>query len=789
MDFTRLQSRSDELVQLSGDWLFFPGEFVSPDRISQRIATGGTTLPVPGTWNDLFPERSLFSRGTGYGTYAIELRGIQSWLKGGHPLLYMKDALTAYRMVFVPHGSGEPVPVMGNGVPGENDETSIPQLLPVTGQIPPGLDSGILLLHVSNFNDNFGGMVHAPTMGNDLSIVRHLTGKLAIDFFILGTLFLSGIYHLILRLFRQEDQPSLLFGLINLIIAFRMLLTEKYIQIAFPQPNEFAFEFFMKLDYATFYVAVPLYVFFIISIFHENRFPRIKRLLVGVAGLFLSTLIFPQVVYGHFLQAYQAWTGVWIIFLVHLLVRATREKQTGATASLVGGVILFVAVINDILYSINLIFTMYLLSYGFIIFIMAHSLAIAARFARTHSLARHLSQKLQKEVEKQTSELVEKNFQLEQANGRKDLFLQNISHEIRTPLTLIHSPLQEMAAGIYGPLNGAMDRTVQIMKQNSERLLQLINQLLDLSRLEAGELGFTPSTLDLGPILERVCESFSFSLDQKELRIQKEIPSSPVMIQGDEKKLVRIFTNLLSNALKFTPTGGTIRIHLEKLDDRIQIAIEDSGIGIEKKDIPHIFERFRKVERTRFAGVEGSGIGLSIVKAFVEMHNGQISVSSEPDRGTRFTISFPTGTGNLEAEDSQISRLPMAAVHGTGNGSEKHKKILIVEDHEDMRIFIHHILDKIYDCTIAANGREGLNLASQNRYDLILTDYMMPVMDGISMVRELKNIPGASGIPVLILSAGIPELADAGLTGSATLSKPFKPDQLKETVRALLARK
>ncbi|MBN2078907.1 MAG: SpoIIE family protein phosphatase [Spirochaetes bacterium] len=437
-----------------------------------------------------------------------------------------------------------------------------------------------------------------------------------------------------------------------------------------------------------------------------------------------------------------------------------------------------------------------------------------------------LNRDLEIRVQDRTRELTEANDKLLEMDKIKSNFFANISHEIRTPLTLILSPVE---SAIQGDRDILVDDTFLLnIHRNAIRLLKLINNLLDFSKIEAGQMVLNVKELDVIRLIRVFVDSVLSSAESKSVSLEYHPEREEINLFLDLEKFDRIILNLFSNALKFTDTGGAIAVRICASDGLCRIEISDSGIGIPADKIDRIFDRFSQADMTSTRSYEGTGIGLALAKEFVEMHGGSITVASKyigdhpDDHGSLFTVSLPTGKKHLEGrsdvvfvtegqlEESVsdhasvmagfISRLERPRTFGrpadrAGKdahgfpGDESRKRILIVEDNPDMRDFLVVLLDKDYDIHLAFNGEEGLRKTRDLRPDLVLSDVMMPIMNGYDMTREIKNDRELDHIPVILLTAkadmaykieGLEQGADDYLT------KPFNSKELLARIRTLL---
>lgn len=409
----------------------------------------------------------------------------------------------------------------------------------------------------------------------------------------------------------------------------------------------------------------------------------------------------------------------------------------------------------------------------------------------------------------QTHQLAKQAEKLKEMDQQKSRFFANISHEFRTPLTLIKGPVEQ---SLQTPDESISNEDKIMIKNNTNRLLRLVNQLLDLSKLDAHSLELNPVNGDIFEFLRTIGSAFSSHADQRKINYNVHVTGDKLFLLFDHDKLEKIIYNILSNAFKFTSDKGEITLKAYVLNQSVEsniliIEIIDTGIGIPPEQQHFIYDRFYQTDNSFTREHEGSGIGLALTKELLNLMNGDIEVESEPGKGSKFTIKLPTIkqlpseeiketiTENLKREPyapDQIFNSPADVKPANENDGSEIPIVLIVEDNPDMRSFIKKQLIKDYRILEASHGKEGLETAKREIPDLIITDLMMPQMDGMTLCKKLKTNEHTNHIPVIMLTAkaGQEQKIEGLETGADSyLTKPFDRKELQVLVKNLITQR
>lgn len=375
------------------------------------------------------------------------------------------------------------------------------------------------------------------------------------------------------------------------------------------------------------------------------------------------------------------------------------------------------------------------------------------------------------------------NKELRRANDVKNKFLSIMSHELRTPLTVINGYLSLVLEKNYGKPTKALRDILVVVKEQGTNQLNLIEDLLDLTRIESGEYRLDRQPCDPVEMMKKIIESFKPKMDEKNITVTLDVEGTITQVYWDYQKILQIFQNLMDNAQKFTPNGGWVALSIKPKIDFVEFRISDNGIGIPKDQQNSIFDRFYQVDSSSTRRFGGSGLGLSIVREIVLAHNGKIFLDSEEERGTTFLILLPPGDPGVVSADQEdmIEEKEGAAAPGSlvdGKG----EKILVVDDDEAFLSMMSMILSKYgYDAYTTTDSKSVVDAVKENGIQIVLLDLMMPDLDGYEVTRRLKRDKATRDVPIIVVSASggkeiSKKIKDAG--GDDHLIKPFDHDEI-----------
>lgn len=365
-----------------------------------------------------------------------------------------------------------------------------------------------------------------------------------------------------------------------------------------------------------------------------------------------------------------------------------------------------------------------------------------------------------------------------EADRAKSEFVSTVSHELRTPMTSIKGYTELVYAGAAGPINESQRRFLGIIKNNTDRLTALINDLLDISRVETGRVRFEAKPLQIGKVVADVINALSGQAETNDQTLTYEVVGGLPDIMGDRDRLNQVLTNLIGNAIHYTPQGGQVEVQVYPVAGAVRVDVRDTGIGIDPQDMARIFERFYRSDNPLVQEQRGTGLGLSIVKMFIEMHGGRVWVASTPEKGSTFTFILPVTVWSGEAKDSLSPPRPEARM----------RTILVVDDDQNIAELLQKQLDNSgYRVSILGRGSAVKPWVQEKQPDLVLLDMILPDRDGLQVLRDLKGDPVTADVPVIALTITPDDGAAWELGVADYLTKPVETKDLLQSIEKALS--
>jgi two-component system, sensor histidine kinase ChiS len=780
LDLTGWDMEKDGPVRLDGEWEFYWGQLLTPDDFKDPRSPKKTGyLPLPSAWNS-FEQRGKKLGGTGYATLHLHVITGQT---SGNLALNLFDIYSAYALWL--NGN----PFIESGVVGKTFDEEVPDPSSLVREFRNEENSIDLVLQVSNYNNREGGILSSVRLGSEMAIHAENARQRGTALFFIGSLLVMGVYHLALYCFRRKNISPLFFGIYCLLWMGNSLTSDSsgwVIRLFLPGAP---IQILERFSLICFFLSIPIGYRFFSSLYTQEFSVRIQRFTQIMAGVFVCCALFLPALrlLTALLPVYYLFSLLLIIYCLFKLYRARKKGREGATFILAGFLILGLIAVNDMLYDLQVIHSIYLIQVGMFVFILFQALAISLRFSRAFATVERLSE-----------ELEENNLTLSRMDRIKDEFLANTSHELRTPLSGIIGLSESLLEGVAGPLPPKAVGDLSLVVASARRLAGLVNDILDFSLLENRDLDLQIKAVDLRSLVDVVLAVSTPLARGKGIETVNAIPPGTPCVEGDEDRLLQIFFNLIGNAIKFTD-HGEVRVTAENQGEFVEIVISDTGSGIPADQIETIFLPFEQVDSSASRAANGVGLGLAISRHLAKLHGGKLWAESTLGRGSLFHITLPVRANPSESAPPRNPvapyRLPpmvpasiFPSFPGPAGGSTR---VLAVDDDPiNLQVIRNHLELAGMSVITASNGQEALALIEAGQaFDLVLLDVMMPGMTGFEVCRRLRLRYSVTELPVIMLTARkrVSDLTE-GLDSGANdyLGKPFAREELLARTRVQL---
>lgn len=750
---------TDKVHIVDGEWNFYWNHLLTFDEIVTHNSKPDLIVKVPSVWNK-YKVNGKKLPAFGYGTYQIEVVNATV----GEPLaIQMPTFLSSYALYI------DDQFVSACGKVSTNKEEYSPGCKSQEVEFTPTKDSFQIIIQVSNYSYAQGGMYFSIKMGKEEEIKLHNKRVADIDLFLFGALTIMGFYYLCNFLMRREDKSSLYVVVISFLYAIITSIQGDF--LIYRLIPFISYEAIMKIYYIGISWSSVVFAIIINDLFpQENSKKVINIALIYSTVITLIVLLTPVSIYSHLLIITQGYTILLGTYCTVSLAWSYIRRREDAL------MIFLAAIINIICAAHDMVFKSNASKIGTMVMLVVQSYVLAKRFSVANRNINAMASKL---------------LTLDKV---KDEFLANTSHELRTPLSGILGITEAMLKGSEGELSSGQRQNLSIIAASSRRLSNLVNDIVDYSKMKNGNLNLYFQPLRIDGLIYTILNIFKQLNVTKECSILSEIQDDLPFVWGDENRIIQILYNLIGNAVKFT-SKGLVKISVIKKADVLEICVSDTGEGIPKDKLETIFMSFEQVDSSITRRYSGAGLGLSITKHLVELQKGTIWVESQLGQGSRFYFTLPLFHGEIdefnkekyELESSELYSSEIPVVLEQINGDIR---ILVVDD-DMVNLQAATALLKLegYGVTAVNNGLAALGLLKNNSdYSLVILDVMMPEMSGYEFCKLLREDVMNYELPVLMLTAksSINDIV-LGFEAGANdyLSKPFEPEELMARVRTL----
>jgi len=662
LDLSAWPLSSGKPVPLAGEWQLYPHKLLTPGSALERERTHIVTLPQ--SWNS-YPPGLGYGDGQGYGTYRLVVK-----VPPAEPVLalQMPNIFSAYKLYVNGRELG------GSGKVGKSREESAARQQPQIITFASGGERVELLLQVANFQHRLGGVWADLELGTPASVIGKHDNAVSRQMMLFGSLAIIGLYHAGLYALRREEPFTLHFGLLCLFVALRITVTgERFLLHWLPG---FPWELGLKIEYLSLVASALSGFLYVYYLFPRDAVRLSRPVANALCSVFaLYVIASPAYDYTRVLPVFQLFVIAMSAYTLYILTTALRRGREGASFVLVGVAIFVGAVVNDVMFYNEWIRSTELVPAGLFFFILLQAAILSRRFSRAlrkvedvsaelRELNAHLEERIEERTDalRRTNEaLAVSNRELEKLEASRRRLLTNISHDLRTPVTLIQGYLEAMQDGVVqGPEQ--TNNYVRMMLGKIGGLNRLIADLFELSKLEAGQIPFEFKRMSAAEWLQDIEALYEADIRSGGLAFRCEYDGGPegraaetVFAAIDPNRMNQVLGNLIYNALKHTEAGGTITVAARWREEagKLALSVRDTGSGIAAEDMPYIFERFYKKDKSRNSAGGGSGIGLAIAKEIVERHGGTIAAESSPGAGAEFRIELEGSITTTSKEREQ----------------------------------------------------------------------------------------------------------------------------------------
>ncbi|MBF0118336.1 MAG: response regulator [Desulfobacterales bacterium] len=733
LDLRDWDFEKDGIIDLNGEWEFYWGKFIYPKDLS--LEKTSAFIKVPEIWDNV-EINGIKLKGTGYGTYKL--------------IVLLKNLNEPMALKFLDLSSAFAVYINGVllasiGKPGTEVSTTIPSIKPFIANFKAEGYKVEIIIHLSNFHHYRGGMWKSISFGRESDIKRNWATNVAFEMFLFGSIVIIGFYNLVLFSLRKKDKSPFFFGIFCIFIALRILFTQERFVTTFI--FNISWDTILRVDHFSYVMSIPIFAMFIHSIF-PNDFKKIYLAILQIIALLFGTCILftPAIVYTKINPIYQFITLIFACYAFYIVIIAFIRKREDSFVFFVASLILFLSVINDILYAKALIYTTHLSPVGILVFICSQAFLISIR-----------SSKAFLSVEILSSELERKNKILMDLDKLKDDFLYNTSYELKSPLNGIIGITESLLYSSFSKQSIQISSNLSMILSIGKRLSLLLNDILDFSKIKNHTLNLQRKTVDIKEIANVVLIILKQIFMDRFIEVKNEIPKEISFVYADEDRLQQIFYNLIYNAINIIEKGSVVITAYQK-EDIVKVFIFSRGkLKYNYKDIIDVF----KEEDNKFYNYKT--IGIAVAKSLIELHGEKIWTESN-DKELSFHFTLTRAEDFIVKEKKDRYSLDIYQFDTDNKDLEKNKNIavdnelidfviLVVDDDPvDLQIIVNNLIFAGAQALAARSGEEALEVLKNYKPDIILLDIIMPDMNGYETARRIRINYPKEELPIIFIA-------------------------------------
>ena len=742
----RSEESFEQPIYLDGEWRFFWGELLSPLEIDSNQLHD--YFHFPSTWGDQVTRNGTLIDNIGAATYQLKIL-----LPNSYPNLaiYIKHVYSAGDLYV-----NDQLVDFG-GSTGLDKESNDPRWIPKIIEVPRKSDTLILTLQVANYEHSKGGAREQIVLQAEELVEASYRELMAYDLLLGGALVMTGLFFLGLFFMGSREIPALPFALFCFTFAYRIVAADDYtLQIIYPEMN---WLLSLKLEYLSLFLPPLFLALYTHQLFTFNYKINPFHVFAWISGLFaLITLVFPPIVFTYLVEVYLSFILLGIVVAGYTYYKAYQLKLNGSKWAMISSLIVFGIFGYEIFIYLGALIQVEAITFiAYTAFFFFQSITLFLLF---------------------TASLRKAKEEAEHASRTKTEFLSMMSHEIRTPMNAVIGLTNFL---IEDKPKHDHKESLNTLKFSAENLLVIINDILDFSKIEAQKIELDYQAIAIRQLVKRLEQIFLPLAENKHLKLHIKVDSAiPEMVECDQTRLSQVLTNLLGNAIKFTENGH-ISLKLEQVEwvgetARVRFTVSDTGIGIDSERQKVIFESFTQANSSITRKFGGTGLGLTITKRLLELQGASLELDSAEGIGSTFWFELDLKV--VQKTDETTLKIPIVdpeAIQG---------KVLLVEDNEVNVMVASKFLKKWgAQVEVAENGQRALEILAENSFDVILMDLQMPIMDGFTASRKIRE--KGQNIPIIALTASVliedrRKIYEAGMNDF--VMKPFDPAQLQAKI-------